>query len=464
MILNTEIKGFSLSMGFKLLVVCGLALFMSLLALFINNMVEERTDRAKEVSREVSALSGGPQTFLGPTLLVPYAVPAADPKGVERRGVYVVFPETAVAGIQTTTEERRRSLFKVPVFKAHASLEADFNLTGVPNAAPATAILDWSRAEIVVGVSDARGAMADATLTTAAGTTTLMPASTTPFLTYGEGSNKPKLVLFGTPTHGAVQAGSHMHVTAAMHFSGAQRIALLPYGKSTRMTMHGDWASPGFDGNFLPSARKVSPTGFEAQWNVPYIARGVRAEGDAQDIAGLDGATLGTTFVEVADPYQSVNRSLKYAPLFLGLVFLSYLLFEVTTGKRVHPAQYVLVGVAQLIFYLLLLSFAERIGFNAGYLLAGGATVLLLSTNTGWVFAARKQGLRAFAIFGTLYGMIYMLLRLEDNALMLGSIGSFIAIAVAMYLTRGIDWYGIGSAPKAAVVQGLPGTYRVGEL
>jgi inner membrane protein len=136
-----------------------------------------------------------------------------------------------------------------------------------------------------------------------------------------------------------------------------------------------------------------------------------------------------------------VSRSLKYVLLFLGMLFLSYFIFEVTTGKRVHPAQYILVGIAQIIFYLLLLSFAERIGFDFGFLLAGSATVILLSANAGWIFASRMQGLRALLCFGLLYTLIYMLLRLEDNALLVGAIASFLAVAAAMYFTRGIDWY-----------------------
>jgi inner membrane protein len=155
----------------------------------------------------------------------------------------------------------------------------------------------------------------------------------------------------------------------------------------------------------------------------------------------LDATALGISFVEVADPYQSVSRSLKYAVLFLGLLFLSFFVFESTTGKRVHPAQYILVGMAQIIFYLLLLSLAERVGFDVGFLLAGAATVALLSANAAWMFSSRLQGLRALVIFSLLYVLIYLLLRLEDNALLVGAIASFLAVAAAMYFTRGIDWY-----------------------
>jgi inner membrane protein len=170
----------------------------------------------------------------------------------------------------------------------------------------------------------------------------------------------------------------------------------------------------------------------------------------------LGTTALGVSFIEVADPYQSVNRSLKYVLLFLGLIFLSFFIFEATTGKRVHPAQYILVGTAQIIFYLLLLSFAERIGFDFGFLLAGAATVILLSTNAGWVFASRSQGIRALVVFTLLYVLIYLMLRLEDHALLVGAIASFVAVAAAMYFTRGIDWYGTAPMTGTRGPQGYP--------
>jgi len=145
--------------------------------------------------------------------------------------------------------------------------------------------------------------------------------------------------------------------------------------------------------------------------------------------------------IKLVDSYRSVTRSLKYVLLFLGLVFLTYFVFEATTGKRVHPAQYILVGTAQIVFYLLLLSLAEKIGFDLAYLLAGGSTVALLSSNAAWVFSSRTQGIRALVVFSLLYSLIYVLLRIEEYALLVGAIASFLALTAAMYLTRNIDWY-----------------------
>ena len=436
------------SMGLKLIVICFLALLMLIPALLVEALIQDRKGREADVVKQVSQDVGGQQTFLGPILAIPYSTPADLPNEPAKHGMYLVFPKQASAMVKTTTEERRRSLFRVPVFRADLKLDSTFDLTGVP-AALSGANLDWSRAEILVGVSDARGALADATLATGGKTFTLTPAESAPRLLLGnDQQSRQRLTLFGAHVPNLAAPNAQFSVSSMLQFSGAQRIAVLAWGKTTHVTEQGDWPSPGFDGSFLPVSRTVTGSGFTATWSVPFIARGVRAEGAADSMSGLDATAMGVSFVEVASPYQSVNRSLKYVPLFLGLVFLAYFIFEVTTGKRIHPAQYILVGMAQIIFYLLLLSFAERIGFDLGFLIAGIASVGLLSANAGWVLASRRQGFRALAIFSLLYLLIYLLLRLEDNALLVGALASFAAVTAAMYFTRNLDWY--GSLPESA--------------
>jgi inner membrane protein len=431
-------------MGLKLLVVCGLALLATIPSLFVNSLVEERTKRAQDVIEEIGGRAGGQQTFLGPSLSIPYSIPPLYKSASPTLGVYVVFPTNGNVTIKVRAEERRRSLFKVPVYQAELNFDAAFDLTGVPAAAPAGAELDWSRAWIVVGVSDARGAQADGTLRLNGKTITFVPAENV-----GDASPRLPLAYFGVRVPDVAKPNSTFNVAANLHFSGAQRLAVLAYGKSTRVVAEGDWPSPGFDGGFLPVKRTISTQGFTAEWSVPFIARGVPAEGSSNAVSALDRTALGISFIEVADPYQSVSRSVKYALLFIGLLFLSNFVFEATAAKRVHPAQYVLVGVAHMTFYLLLLSLAERIGFDWGFLVAGGATVLLLSANAGWIFSSRVQGFRALFVFSLLYFFIYLLLRLEDNALLVGAVASFLAVAAVMYFTRNIDWYGSISAGDA---------------
>jgi inner membrane protein len=185
---------------------------------------------------------------------------------------------------------------------------------------------------------------------------------------------------------------------------------------------------------------------------VPFIARGLsdNADSSALSLDSLGGKDLGVSFVPANNPYKNVQRALKYAVMFVGLVFLTFFVFESLSGRRVHAAQYLLVGLAQMVFYLLLLSLAEYAGFDWAFLAAAGATVLLIGLYAGAAFRSGAMGAQALGIFAGVYGLIYLLLRLEDFALLAGSIASFLGLAGAMYLTRNLDWYGGKPAAKQA--------------
>jgi inner membrane protein len=247
----------SLSMGVKLILVCLLALLMAIPAFFVSGLVDDRTQRAKDVVQEISSHVGGPQTFLGPTLAVPYSIPSQSPADT-KHGIYFVFPAQASAFLRTKTEERHRSLFRVPVFQADVKLDANFDLAGVPAAAPQGAELDWSRAEIVIGVSDPRGALADATLTTDGKTITLTPAEVAEKITFGNDQNGHiKLSLVGTNLGNIARPGVQFHATSTLSFSGAERIAVLAYGKTTHLAAEGDWRNHRRVVSTLPCSRRT---------------------------------------------------------------------------------------------------------------------------------------------------------------------------------------------------------------
>jgi inner membrane protein len=464
------------SMGLKLLLVCGLALLMCIPAVFVFGLLMERTHRAEQVAQEIGGLVGGPQTFLGPVIVVPFSMPPKDANNEARTGFWVVYPASGEATFDTKSSVRKRSLFEVPVYQSDAALHSYFDLSEAEHAAAASGVtLDWSRAELVTGASDPRGARTDVTLTSGGKTVALAPARLAPEVTLNPlaapegagpypmssaaGRTYPRsdsIRLFGVDAGSILRRDAPFDVTAVMKFTGARRISVLPFAKVTDIHIKGDWASPSFDGGFLPATRSVTGARngqhakFEAGWSIPFIARGLPGAAPLDSVSRLGAEDVGVSFVEPANPYQSVGRSLKYALLFVGLVFLAYFMFETTTGKRVHPAQYVLIGLAQIIFYLLLLSISEHVGFDFGFLIAAGATVGLISLYAGWVFESRVQGLRAFGAFSFLYGLIYILMRLEDYALLVGALASFAAIALVMYFTRRIDWYGGAQLAAAA--------------
>jgi inner membrane protein len=233
---------------------------------------------------------------------------------------------------------------------------------------------------------------------------------------------------------------------------------MMPFSKPIVVQLSGDCAAPSFDGGFLPETRQTAGdtfnNTFSAAWSVPFIARGLSADAtsSALSLDQLGAKDLGISFVPANNPYTSVIRALKYAVMFVGLVFLTFFVFEALSGKRLHPAQYLMIGFAQMVFYLLLLSLSEYIGFDWAFVGAAAATVALIGLYAGAAFKSRVYQAQALVIFSIVYGLIYLLMRLDDFALLAGSIASFVGLALAMYLTRNIDWYGgkAEPAPKPA--------------
>jgi inner membrane protein len=371
--------------------------------------------------------------------------------------------------LKTTT--LHRTLFNVPVYQADATIDARFSPPPSSPKLPAGAQVDWKAARLVVGFSDLRGAKSDVTgvFTAADGERSLLafsPASDislgTPGSAEGGGSDRdeapPKATgstygLVATPAAAlAAGRGGDLHIT--LRFTGAQRLSVMPFAKSTTVRIVGDHSAPSFDGAFPPESRQVAGGRFSAAWSVPFIARGLsdHASDEALSLAQLGAKDLGVSLVPANDPYQMVFRALKYAVMFIGLVFLTFFVFEALSGQRVHPAQYLLIGLAQMVFYLLLLSLSEYVGFgfDFGFAAAAVASVMLIGLYAGAAFRSRLRGAQALVVFSAVYGLIYLLLRLEDFALLAGSAASFIALAGAMYLTRNLDWYGGKAEVKPA--------------
>ena len=446
------------SLGLKLLLVCGLVLVMGIPALFVSFISHDRSNRAQEVTREVGERYGGEQTLLGPVLVVPYHV-LNDEGKLKSRGEYVVFAEDGQIDIPSLrTQIRKRSLYKVPTYVVSADISAHFILPqtiGI-NAKDENGIV-WGKAKILVGVSDVRGLREDVYMTLPNGT----KRKFTPAI-YNEDIQSTVSSVKGGPIyHKSFQslsnlqyiqvdaqdllvAGSEFKLSVRMSLAGSTSLAFVPFAKSTKANVTADWPHPGFSGQFAPTEREITKDGFSAQWSVPFLARGVAGAGAAHtfNLYNMMDNTMRVKLVNPVNPYQNVSRALKYAVLFIGIVFLAYFLFEVIVGVRVHAAQYVLIGLTQCIFYLLLLAFSEHIGFTFAFVIAAFATIGATSGYAGAVFGDKKYSTRAALVFSAVYGLLYVLMRLEDFALMVGALTAFLAIAGTMYLTRHVNWYG----------------------
>jgi len=424
---------------------------MAIPGLFVYALIADRAGRAQSVVQQVSELRGGAQQVLGPVFVAPFET--LDDKGkVIGQGWWIVSPQSGSANVTVKSESLHRGIFSVPVFDATINFAANFGALQKA-AAPPNVRIDWDLGRVVLGFSDLRGAKSDIQAKVVGGPAgsdiEFAPASSinldaTAAQTQQTLSDAGPFGLVSGPAPALLASQTGAAVFATLKLTGAQRLSVMPFAKTTKVSMIGDWPSPSFDGGFLPDQRQVGVARFTASWTVPFVARGLSDQGPSSAISltELGKRDVGVTFARTNNPYENVQRSLKYGVMFIGLVFLTFFLFEALSGQRLHPAQYVLIGLAQMIFYLLLLSISEYLGFDAGFVIAAAATVGLIGFYAGWAFKSARYRLRALVIFSILYALIYCLMRLEDFALLAGSIASFTGLAVAMYLTRNLDWYG----------------------
>lgn len=452
------------SLGLKFIVILALIILMGLPVMFISIISYDRSSRANDVTYDVSQTYGGAQTVMGPVLVIPYEKRLTDDRITV--GDYVVSPEKGDAVFENVSvSEKTRSLYKVPVFTATGTLSGEFApLSEIATEADGVTLFP-ERAKIVIGIQDVTGLQSDVTLKHGANATTFEPYQATGFSDitrqveaaiepnrmrdredgpdiYFDRLQSAGLTLLSVKATDILSEDSSK-ISVSLSLSGAPSFSVLPYARSTEFSLSSDWPHPGFEGRFPPSDRTISENGFEAQWRVPYLRRGLPAAGPAADMNTLlqSGQSMQVNFVSPLNPYQTVNRALKYAILFIGLVFLAYFLMETLLTVRVHPAQYLLIGLAQAVFYLLLLAFAERFGFTLSFMVSAIATVALTALYAGAVFG-RSLIAASAGVFGLVYGLLFVLMRIQDFALMVGALVCFIAIAATLYLTRNLNWYG----------------------
>jgi inner membrane protein len=239
-----------------------------------------------------------------------------------------------------------------------------------------------------------------------------------------------------------------MEVSTLVMLRGSRELNFVPLGRRTEVSLESPWHSPSFAGAFLPAQRTIDERGFRANWVVPYLARGFEQvfETPAAAMAAFPKSAFGVRFYQPVDFYQLVTRALKYAILFVAMAFLSFFVVEIVTQRRLHAVQYALVGAAQVLFYLLLLSLSEHVGFALAYLVAAGGTVVLTGLYAAAAFRSRARAGMLTGILAALYSLLYVILKAEDASLLIGSGMLFAALAGTMYVTRRIDWYRVAES------------------
>ena len=216
--------------------------------------------------------------------------------------------------------------------------------------------------------------------------------------------------------------------------------------------MTGAWKSPGFIGSFSPES-KIDANGFTANWNILHFNRNIPEAWTDHSIKSFAETSFGVNLVDTVDQYQQNMRSAKYALMFIALTFVVFFFVEILTRKKIHPLQYLLVGIALILFYSLLLSISEQLNFGAAYLIASIATIGLIVAYAHSIFKSiMSTGILA-AFLSILYVFLYVVLQLEDIALLFGSIGLFIILGVIMYFSGKINFYKPESLDEPAATE-----------
>lgn len=449
---------------FKIVIVLLLAILINIPLGMMNKLVNERQGRQTQVSAEIANSYAEPQFIAGPLLVIPYTEEYSEPhetKGSESNpisahdrlqhhsSVFYLPPRTLTTKGMLATEIKKRSLFEVPVYTLDSTWEGSFDIPSELNIPRHS-----SNSRIVLGtpylslpVNDPRGFASAPVLEMDGKLLKLEQGSGVSFAPNGVKSALPETVL--------QRAGSHSF-TLALKLRGTSQLKVVPLADNLNMQISSNWPHPGFDGRFLPipgAAQHVGADGFKAQWEVSSLATNAparlaqisEAPNSCAKAACLD--SFEVRLVNPSNIYQQSDRALKYGFLFIGITFLAFFLFEMLKRLAIHPAQYTLVGLAQAMFFLLLLSLSEHISFTAAYVIAAVACVILVGYYLGHVMQGAWRGAGFAALLGACYAALYGLLISEDNALLMGSLLLFILLTVAMIVTRKFDWYGI-SAPN----------------
>ncbi|MDA8990347.1 cell envelope integrity protein CreD [Opitutales bacterium] len=445
------------SLTLKLVIIGILTGGLLILTIPLFVVINDREDRRDEVVEEISSKWGRDQTIYGPVLTVPYHHTIVNRSSNGRSSTtkktqFLHFlPDNLEINATVVPEMKYRGIFETVVYESVLRIrgsfrDLDWDLARVEE----TEILK-ERASLCIGIPDVRG---------------IREATSITFLGQ-KFEAKP-----GLPTQEVLSSGisslinlkddnGSMVFDIELHLDGSSSLAFSPLGKTTSIEMNSPWTTPSFDGAFLPLEKNIGTDGFSAFWKVLHLNRSIphawtgaapSSGGGAnwkngQLFAGpaniLGDFAFGVKFYLPNDVYQKTTRMAKYAILFLVFGFTSFFFTEILQKAQVHPIQYLLIGFAILVFYLLLLSLSEHFGFDRAYLVSTAAVVFLIGSYASAILSSQKLAISVSAVLSILYGYLYVILQLESYALLMGSLGLFGALTLAMFFTRKIDWYSL---------------------
>ena len=441
------LDGLKRSASIKAFVIGALILILLIPVSMIKGVVRDRIHVHNEARADIMRSWGGEQLLTGPILVLPYRVVHRNSYGnpvVETEYAYVL-PSELNIDIESDPEVRYRGTHKVPIYSATMAITGEFDSPEFSNLPANVTDVEWQKAFVALSVSDAR-AIAHTPLINIGGSVSRFKPGGAAILNDAE----TPIVASLTADLEKYRSGETLSFSMEMLLNGADSLQFSPLGDTTNVRMNSTWPSPSFVGAYLPRHREISDTGFSASWKISSLGRSLPSEWSSKSgvQSGAHQSAFGVTFYQPVSLYQLTLRAAKYAVLFIGMSFVAYFLFEMMADLRLHPLQYLLVGFSNALFYLLLLSLAEHIGFQWAYLMSAAASISLIAGYSAAILGRRSRGLVMALALAGLYSFLYMTLKAETYALLAGAMGLWITLAIIMYLTRRIDWYGRGTPTK----------------
>ncbi|MGB7802011.1 cell envelope integrity protein CreD [Buttiauxella sp.] len=412
----------------------------------LNSLINERSNYRDDVEQSLRQSASGPQTLTGPLIAIPVTeltTVIEENKEVkkERRFIRYYLPESLNIVGKQSVEPRHIGIYKGQIWRTAVTVDATFNRQLLNRDTDDNT--QFGTPYVVLAVGDSRGIGKVGELNINGKSYPIEPGSNLPGVEQG--------------LHAILPAERLQDEKLTLRFNldlmGTKQLAVVPIGRNSQFSLTSNWPHPNFMGDFLPQQRTVTENGFTANWQSTWFANNLNASfSDAQLVDVNRLPAFSVTVANPVDQYQLTDRAVKYAILLIGLTFMSFFLMETLTGIRVHPMQYLLVGLSLVMFYLVLLAVSEHIGFNRAWLLAS----LVCAGINGFYLKAVLQSWKASAVFTAglliLDAVLWQLLQSEDSALLLGTGVLFASLSAVMLLTRNIDWYRMGNKAQTPAV------------
>lgn len=430
------------SVMLRMAIIGFLTMAMLIPSILVMELVSGRERTRSNAIAEVSEKWGERQTIAGPVLTLPFKRLLRNDDGTSRTVIEhaQLLPATLTITAGISPEIRHRGIYQVTLYTATADIQGRFSLDGLRELNITPDDIMWGEASLTFGVSDLKG-MRDV-----------------PRVRW---NNNEALAGPGTGTGNAIASGINIKpamtppqqnydFAVTLSVNGSEQMDFVPLGQETHVSVSSGWSSPSFAGRFLPDERTLRSDGFDAKWHVLHLNRNIPQQWVSERLAStgnkmeFEQFSFGVKLISPVDQYQQTMRSAKYAIMFIALTFLAFFLTEILSRKVGHPVHYALVGLALVLFYLLLLSLSEHMSFSFAYLVSSAATVSLIGAYSRSVLGTNRFAAIISSLLVLLYTFLYVILQQEDYALLVGSIGLFVVLALVMYLTRRIDWYSVG--------------------